>query len=201
MSQSVAAAVVPPNKSMTFTASELNSSISAIIGTPNGISQALPKLFIVRLAEMNWNDRIKQMREKNGLKPAVFAKLVGVSGATISDWESGVIKQISGKHLVKAAAALGITPEWIMTGYGSPDGRPQPSEVISDEHRELINLWGGLFEKQKRKYLDLFAEDIKDNREVERELEKKRVSVANRRTHNTPFSHAGRRWDDKEHGN
>lgn len=201
MSQSVAAAVVPPNKSMTFTASMFNSSINAIIGTPNGIRQALPKLFIVRLAEMNWNDRIKQMREKNGIKPAVFAKLIGVSGATISEWESGGIKQISGKHLVKSAAVLGITPEWIMTGLGCPDGRPQPQEEMSDEHRDLIRLWGGLFEKQKRKYLDLFAEDIKDNREVERELEIKRINIANRRIHNTPFSHTGRRRDDKENGN
>lgn len=207
MSQRLAAAVVPPKKSITFTASMFNSSIPDIIGAPNGYCQALPKLFIVRLAEMNWNLRIKQQREAlektkpDQYKPAAFAKLVGVSAATISDWENLVIKQISGKHLVKAASILGVTPEWIITGEGSPDGRPQPPEVISEDHRNLLRLWDQLFEKQKRQYLSMFDENIKENREVELEIERKRFVISNRRTHNTPFSHAGRRKDDKGHGN
>lgn len=200
MSQSAAVAVVPPNRSMTFTASRFNSSINAIIGTPNGFRQALPKVFIVRLAEMNWNNRIKQIREERKLKPAAFAKRIEVSSATVSDWESGVIKQISGKHLVKAASVLGVTPEWIITGLGNPDGRPQP-QVISDEQRELWAIWGELFEFQKAEYLQQMQADVEKNRVINQEIEKKRVIISNRRIHNTPFSHAGRRWDDKEHGN
>lgn len=200
MSQRVAAAEVPPNKSMTFTASKFISSMSAIIGTPNGDRQALPKLFIVRLAEMNWNERIKQRREEKGLKPAAFAKLLGVSGASISDWESGVIKQISGKHLVRAAAVLGVTPEWIMTGHGSPDGRPQPQDVISDEQRYLWMIWGDLFDNQRTGYLEQMHTDVENNRALLLEIEKKRFSVSDRRVHKTSFRHPDWRKKDSENG-
>lgn len=181
MSQRLAAAVVPPNKSMTFTASGFNSSINEILGAPNAICQALPKLFIVRLAWMNWNLRIKQQRVKMEManpanyKPAAFAKMIGVSAATVSDWESGVIKQISGQYLVKAAIVLGVTPEWLMTGLGDPAGRPLPQYVISDEQRELLGLWAGLFGKQQKEYLRLMGDDIEKNRELIQEIDKKRL--------------------------
>lgn len=68
---------------------------------------------------MRWNERITIAREALGIKKAEFARRVGVSTATTADWESGKIKMIDGEHLVKVAKVLKVTPEWVMTGFGS----------------------------------------------------------------------------------
>lgn len=205
MSQSMAVAVVPPKIPITLTAAKFISSMTAIIGAPNGVCQALPKLFLVRLAEMNWSQRIKQMREARwaerpaDFSPAAFAKKVGVSGATVSDWESGIIKQISGPNLVKVASVLGVTPEWIISGHGSPDGRPQPQEAISDEQRSLWALWSDLFDQQRTEYLDRLHKDVQKNHELVKEIERKRFVVADRRVHKVSFNHPD--WRKKDSGN
>jgi transcriptional regulator with XRE-family HTH domain len=67
---------------------------------------------------MNWNHRITVAREAMGIKKSEFSRLVGVSTATTADWETGKIKMIDGRNLVKAAQVLKVTPEWIMTGEG-----------------------------------------------------------------------------------
>lgn len=204
MSQSMAVAVVPPNNPITLTASRFISSMTAIIGTPNGSSQAPPKLFMVRLAEMNWSQRIKQLRQEResenpaNFSPAAFAKKVGVSGATVSDWESGVIKQISGPNLVKVASVLGVKPEWIITGLGSPDGRQQPQEVVSDEQRDLWALWSDLFDYQRAEYLDKLRGDVQKNQELVREIDRKRFAVSDRRVHKVSFNHPDWRKKDRE---
>lgn len=207
MSQRLAVAVVPPSEPITFTASKFISSMNNIIGAPNAFCQAPPKLFLVRLAEMNWNQRIKQLREAreadnpDGFSPARFAKKIGISGATMSDWESGVIKQISGPNLVKVANALGVTPEWIITGQGNPEGRPQPQQKLSDDQRSLLALWGELFEHQRADYLAKFHEDVSKNRVLISEIDKRRFSVADRRVHKTSFNHPDwRKKEDKGNG-
>ena len=67
---------------------------------------------------MTWNKRITVGRERLGVSKSEFARRVGVSTATTADWESGVIKMIDGKNLVKVASVLKVTPEWLITGSG-----------------------------------------------------------------------------------
>lgn len=68
-----------------------------------------------------WNERIRNTRERLGIKKGEFAKRVGVSAPTVTDWESGTIKKIDGANLVAAARELHVTPEWIMTGKDLPE--------------------------------------------------------------------------------
>lgn len=65
---------------------------------------------------MKWNERLKLAREKRGLNKSQMSRLVGVSSATTTDWESGSIKMIDGEHLVKVASVLKVTPEWLIGG-------------------------------------------------------------------------------------
>lgn len=65
---------------------------------------------------MNWNERITQARTAKGIKKVDLAKELGVSPATITQWESGVTKEIKGANLTNLCRALGVEPEWLLNG-------------------------------------------------------------------------------------
>lgn len=71
-----------------------------------------------KMDKMNWNKRITIARTRLGINKSEFSRRVGVSTATTTDWESGEIKMIDGRNLVKVASVLKVTPEWLMTGFG-----------------------------------------------------------------------------------
>jgi transcriptional regulator with XRE-family HTH domain len=75
-------------------------------------------------------ERIKFARESAGLKKADLVRAVGVSAPTISDWESGKIKNIEGANLLKLANALKVTPEWLQTGKETRQ-RTEPTPMIA----------------------------------------------------------------------
>lgn len=72
------------------------------------------------IPEMRWNERITIARTRVGINKSEFARRAGVSTATTADWETGNIKMIDGRNLVKIAAILKVSPEWIMNGSGQP---------------------------------------------------------------------------------
>ena len=100
-----------------------------------------------------WKQRLRQAREAKGLNKTEFAKAVGVSNPTVTDWEKSVadggIKEISGVKLTKAADVLGVSPSWLLQGvevYGEP--RP-PAEVppgfmrvrvVEDDDPSLVRI-------------------------------------------------------------
>lgn len=61
-----------------------------------------------------WGENIRKRREALGMTKAELARHVGVSGATVSDWESGVIKKIDGHNLVTAAHVLRTSAEQLV---------------------------------------------------------------------------------------
>jgi phage repressor protein C with HTH and peptisase S24 domain len=67
-----------------------------------------------------WKLRLKTAREAKSFKKTAFAKLVGVSNATATDWEKasgdGGIKEITGPRLTKICEVLEITPRWLLSG-------------------------------------------------------------------------------------
>lgn len=67
---------------------------------------------------MNWNKRLTQARTAKNIKKSDFAKMVGVSAPTITQWESGATQEIKGDNLVKVCAILDVTPGWILYGKG-----------------------------------------------------------------------------------
>lgn len=81
---------------------------------------------------MSWNERITIARQRLGLNKSAFAKLVGVSTATTSEWESGSIKMIDGRNLIKVASVLRVTPEWLMTGWGEKEAGEDVNTVVTN---------------------------------------------------------------------
>lgn len=69
-----------------------------------------------------WKKRLKQARLAKNLNKTTFAKAVGVSNPTVTDWEksvdSGGIKEINGLNLMRACDVLGITPQWLLSNTG-----------------------------------------------------------------------------------
>lgn len=65
---------------------------------------------------MTWHKRLTQAREAKGIKKSAFAKLVGVSAPTVTDWENGDTKMIEGSNLIKVCQALDISPDWLLHG-------------------------------------------------------------------------------------
>jgi transcriptional regulator with XRE-family HTH domain len=83
-------------------------------------------------------ERIKFARESAGLKKADLVRAVGVSAPTISDWESGKIKNIEGENLRKLANALKVNSDWLLTGKG-PRNRVD-SQALPVDISALLNV-------------------------------------------------------------
>jgi SOS-response transcriptional repressor LexA len=80
------------------------------------------------------HERITYARTKAGLSKANIARAVGVSSPTVTDWESGKIKNIEGANLLKLASVLKVTPEWLQTGKYPPK---EPTYNLTDDALEL----------------------------------------------------------------
>lgn len=114
ISHSRATTAVPPKLSMISP-----SVIGTMIGTPNHENQGIPNDYCVRFTYMEtWGTRIAARRRQLGMDQPGFARQCKVSAPTVSDWESGKIKTITGPHLLQAAKVLGVSPYWILEGKG-----------------------------------------------------------------------------------
>ncbi|GIU15677.1 transcriptional regulator [Shewanella sp. c952] len=65
------------------------------------------------------NERIKEYRKAGKLTQPAIAKIIGVTKATISLWESGSTSP-KGENLHALAKALGCTPEYLLYGVKAP---------------------------------------------------------------------------------
>lgn len=65
-----------------------------------------------------WNERLKSARHAAGYKQIDLARAVGVSSATVSDWEGGVIKNLEAENLLKICEYLNLSPTWLQFGKG-----------------------------------------------------------------------------------
>lgn len=70
---------------------------------------------------MEFKDIIKTRRSTLGLTLDDIARRVGVSGATVSRWESGDIENIRRDKIAKLAEALQVTPAYLM-GWENASG-------------------------------------------------------------------------------
>lgn len=63
---------------------------------------------------MNFQEKIKDLREKNGLTLQEIADKVGVSKPTVLRWENGEIKNLKKDKIKSLATALNTTPAYLM---------------------------------------------------------------------------------------
>lgn len=80
-----------------------------------GVPVAVP----YSLSYMALNDRLREaMAGPPKVSQAALARGVKVSQPTVNDWLSGKSKTIRGPILIRVAAFLGVSPDWLATGKG-----------------------------------------------------------------------------------
>lgn len=66
-----------------------------------------------------WYQRLTLARKAAQISKAALALKVGVSAATVTQWEQGLIKDITGVYLISLCDTLKITPKWLLHGEGA----------------------------------------------------------------------------------
>ncbi|MEO6688377.1 MAG: helix-turn-helix domain-containing protein [Dokdonella sp.] len=72
-------------------------------------------------------DRIRLARQRTGLSQAELAEHASVTPSAVAQWENPRGTQPGLTHLVRIAAAMNVTLDWLVTGSGS-----RPSKKASN---------------------------------------------------------------------
>lgn len=95
--------------------------------------------------------RIKYAREARGWTKAKLAKEMGVSKATISDWESGKIQNLKMAHLVKLSDKTGFAIPWLAVNR-----QPAYKRLLeSEDEFELNELFRGMTPETRKEMLSI----------------------------------------------
>lgn len=64
-------------------------------------------------------DRIRLARQRTGLSQAELSEQAGVTPSAVAQWENPRGTQPGLTHLVRIAAAMNVTLDWLVTGSGA----------------------------------------------------------------------------------
>jgi len=82
--------------------------------------------------------RIKEERERLGIKQTPFAKRIGISQPALSDLENGISK--SSTYLPTIAKELGVSAYWLETGKGPKTPSSNAGWPFSIGHDEYMRI-------------------------------------------------------------
>jgi transcriptional regulator with XRE-family HTH domain len=91
-------------------------------------------------------ERVRQLRKESGLTQTQLADYIGVSQATVGNWETGVREVPRGDNLIKLAEAFGLKPEEFMkTRRKGAHGSPEEAQLLAafrvlPKERQLIAI-------------------------------------------------------------
>ncbi|MEI3187969.1 MAG: helix-turn-helix transcriptional regulator [Lachnospiraceae bacterium] len=115
---------------------------------------------------MEIKDILKQRRLEKQLTLDDVARLVGVSAATISRWESGDIANMKRDKIVNLAKALDISPAVIME-WDEPDMTLVSQQSADPDIRRIERARKNMPETDKKFMMDMltrsFSEYFKDD--------------------------------------
>ena len=103
---------------------------------------------------MTIGNRIKALREKNGITQTELAELIGTTKQNIYKYENGIITNIPSDKIELIAQRLSVSPAYLM---GWEEEEP-PTEVtgteLSENEREMIDIFKGLTPTQQGKLIE-----------------------------------------------
>ena len=94
----------------------------------------------------NIGSRIKETRKEKKWNQEQLAKKMSIGRSSISQWETGITKEMLGENLINLASALGVKPDWLRTGKGEKHWK-EVSGSMDSYH-------GSVFKPPERKKLD-----------------------------------------------
>jgi transcriptional regulator with XRE-family HTH domain len=112
-------------------------------------------------------ERLREARLRVHLTQDQLASRCGISRSLVSQWETGVVQDISAANLVRAARALRVSLDWLLEGDGDGIGE-QPAGYAPDP--ELAELWDALTESQRGALLEKIRALVAHNRELLEQL-------------------------------
>ena len=83
---------------------------------------------------MNTGEKIRQLREAQGMTLEELGKKVGVGKSTIRKWETGMIANMRRDKIKKVADALGVSPGYLM-GW---EDAAEPKEPLEGDREEAV---------------------------------------------------------------
>ena len=105
------------------------------------------------------SERIFKILKDRNMSQNAFAKKVGLSSSTISDWKTKKTNPTAEK-IMPICEALGVTPEQLLTGKDIDEGyekniakKEDESLVITKSDIRIIEDFHGLKEVQKKRLL------------------------------------------------
>lgn len=80
-------------------------------------------------AMQSMGDRIKVLRNSQNLSLEAMGKIVGVSAAALSQWETGATTGIRPENFLRFCAHFGADPYWVCFG-DEGDSRPRQRRTL-----------------------------------------------------------------------
>lgn len=77
-------------------------------------------------------ERIRERLNALGMSDAELARQAKVKPPSVFAWLSGETKSIKGDNLLRAAAALKVTPDWLAYGVGRKLLDERPAQIASE---------------------------------------------------------------------
>ncbi|WP_179140838.1 helix-turn-helix domain-containing protein [Chromobacterium haemolyticum] len=68
------------------------------------------------------SERIQAALEHAHMDQSELARRTGITSVAVNGWCTGATKSIKGENLLKAAAALKVSPQWLAYGKGTMTG-------------------------------------------------------------------------------
>lgn len=105
------------------------------------------------------SERIFKVLKEKGMSQNAFAKAVGLTGSTVSDWKTKKTNPSSEK-LMTICQVLEVTPEQLLTGKGIDENYEEPvgtklqtDYVVTDSDRRILEEYHSLSEEHKLRML------------------------------------------------
>ena len=132
---------------------------------------------------MKFNERLKQLRQREGLTQRELAKIIEVGRTTISEYESG---KIVPKHegLLKLANHFNVSVDYL-TGVSDEPATRQSNEheldkllntldyILMNEYDSPVRYEGVILTSYEKLMISQFLEQVRDNVELMIDLRKK----------------------------
>lgn len=105
---------------------------------------------------MDMNTIIKNRRSELGLSLEDVARRVGVNRATVQRWETGVIQNLGRDKIAALAAALHVTPEYLLGWTDEPGLQMETSlaaataDLTPEEAASVLNYIAFLKAQRKK---------------------------------------------------
>ncbi|HBH3701019.1 TPA: helix-turn-helix transcriptional regulator [Clostridioides difficile] len=105
------------------------------------------------------NERIKKIRELEGLSQEEFAKKIDLSQNHLSGMENGK-KKVMNRTIITICSIFNINKEWLKNGIGEIYNPVEENTInLSDKNQELIDMIYSL-DEEDQKVLTLMIENL-----------------------------------------